>query len=412
MAVIIDMPKLSDTMTVGTLVSWLKKEGDKVEPGDVIAEVETDKATMELENFEEGILLKQYVSAGAQVPIGAAIAAVGEAGERAPDAPTVAKAEKKADTSSAKEGRQQASKPDEVAVETPEHVRNSSGRVHASPLAKKIAREKGIKLEGLQGTGPDGRIIKADVLSASAEGNVAGASIMPMAKLEGKDIPVSNMRSTIARRLVESKTQVPHFYLEMEMDAAPLLGMRAGLNKYLEGEGVKLTVNDLILKATADALKRVPKVNSSWMGDFIRQHGSIELSFGVAIDDGLVTPVIRSAERKNLREISVAAKELVKKARDRKLKPEEMTGSTFTVTNLGMYGIRNFYGIINTPNAGILSVGATETKPVVGKDGNISIGQRMTIGFSGDHRVVDGATGAEFLQVLKELIETPALILV
>lgn len=415
MAVIIDMPKLSDTMTVGTLVNWLKKEGDTIEPGDVIAEVETDKATMELENFEEGVLLKHYVKAGENVPVGGAIAAVGQKGEKAPDAPAQ-KTEKKEEPVAPKASAPAPSpEPKAQPRETPTVATShgsSDSRLKVSPLAKKVAKEMGVNLEGIAGTGPGGRIVKADVLAAKAGGSgSATKSIKPMATLGEKDIPVTNMRSTIARVLVESKTQVPHFYLEIEVDAGPLLAMRSGLNANLEAEGVKFTVNDFMLKATIDAIKRVPTVNASWMGSFIKQHGTIDLAFGVAVPDGLVTPIIRHSETLNLKEISSAAKSLVKKARDKKLSPEEMTGSTFTVTNLGMYGIRNFYGIINPPNAGILSIGGTETKPIVNKDGSVGIGQRMNIGFSGDHRVVDGATAAEFLQALKAVVETPALML-
>tara|TARA_B100001248_G_scaffold260540_1_gene249030 strand:- start:49697 stop:50962 length:1266 start_codon:yes stop_codon:yes gene_type:complete len=417
MATIIDMPKLSDTMTVGTLVRWLKNEGDTIQSGDMIAEVETDKATMELENFEDGVLLKRYVEEGAQVQIGTAICAVGEAGETAPDAPT---------TSAAPEAQAATPTPEPspVVAQAPTATTSapaSNGRVMASPLAKRIAEDTGVALQNIQGSGPHGRIVKADVLAASqnpsAAAPVASAPAPQVSTLAQASIPVSNMRATIARRLVESKTQVPHFYLETEADAAALLTTRAQINKRLaelsaeQGGGIKLTVNDLILKAAAEALVKVPAANASWMGSTIEQHGSVHLAFGVAIDDGLVTPVIRDAQTKTLRQISIEAKELIALARARKLKPEQMTGSTFTVTNLGMFGITKFFGIINPPNAGILSIGATITKPVVNEDNQIVIGKRMSLGFSGDHRVADGAVAATFLSTLKDMLEAPSLLL-
>lgn len=421
MATIIDMPKLSDTMTVGTLVNWLKKEGDPVSAGDMLAEVETDKATMELENFEDGILLKQYIKVGEQVPVGAPIAAIGKKGEAAPEAPSLVdkKAPKPKVEAIEKSGALLETEP---AVPTAPHTPSSTEqkRLKASPLARKIAASSGIALQGLQGTGPGGRIVKADVLSAV--GKTPSTPLLPAStfgQLITKEefIPVSNMRRTIARHLVESKTQIPHFYLDTEVDAGPLMELRAALNKNLgelppEKGGLKLTVNDFLLKATAEALRRVPQINASWEGDFIHQHGVVNLAFGVAIDDGLVTPVIRDAHAKSLRQISAEAKELAEKARKKKLTPNEMKGHTFTVTNLGMFGIHSFFGIINPPNAGILSVGATVKKPVVDAHGNIVVGHRMNIGFSGDHRVVDGVAGATFLTALKEILETPALMFV
>lgn len=406
MATIIDMPKLSDTMTVGTLVNWLKKEGDAVAPGDMLAEVETDKATMELENFDEGILLKQYVKVGEQVPIGAPIAAIGKKGETAPEAP--ASHAKKTPQAEAKKEEQGVKLTQQEPVAT---VVASDERIKSSPLARKIATSKGLSLQGLHGTGPGGRIVKVDVLSALEKGpsSVTSFSSVSYGGLIAKDesIPVSNMRRTIATHLVQSKTQIPHFYLDIEVDAGPLMDLRAALNK--NANESKLTVNDFILKASTEALRRVPRVNCSWKGDTIQQHGSVNLAFGVAIDDGLVTPVIRDAQSKSLRQISVEAKALVEKARNKKLSPNEMSGHTFTVTNLGMFGINSFFGIINPPDAGILSVGATVKKPIVDIHGNITVGYRMNIGFSGDHRVVDGATGAAFLAALKEIIEVPAL---
>lgn len=437
------MPKLSDTMTVGTVAAWLKNEGDEIASGDVIAEIETDKATMELEAFEDGVLLKQIAKVGEQVAIGQPIAAIGKAGEKV-DVPSKGAAPKKEPKEEAKPAEAEADEDKEVEEEAEENAEPeaekpekeepaddkpapSEKRIKASPLARKIAKQEGVDLSSLKGTGPGGRIVKADVLQAKKAGGgatakktapAAPAAISGMAIAEDADIRVSNMRGIIAKRLVESKTTAPHFYLEIEIDAAKLLATRQQVNDDLakvapeNGGGVKFTVNDFILKATAEALRRVPAMNRSWHGETIRQHGSVHLAFGVAIDEGLLTPVIRNAESKTLKQIASEARELIAKARSKKLSPDQMSGSTFTVTNLGMFGISSFYGIINTPNAGILSVGATLARPVVNAAGEIVAGQVMTIGLSGDHRVVDGAVGAQFLQALKAVLETPALALI
>ncbi len=424
MATLIDMPKLSDTMTVGTLVNWLKKEGDPVSNGDMIAEVETDKATMEVECFEDGILIKQYCKEGEEVPVGGAIAAVGEAGEAAPEATSAALSTESTEVQieavkepEAKTTPKVETPPEE---EAPKAIRTTSDRIKASPLAKKIAEEKGIHLGDIQGSGPGGRIVRSDVETISASTTKPVQASKPeqaVATLEALDLPVSNMRKSIASALVASKTQAPHFYLQIEVDGAPLSQLRKELNDKLadlspEAGGAKFSVNDLTLKAAAEAVKRVPAINRSWEGDSIKQHPNVDLAFGVAIDDGLVTPVIRTAETKSLREVSAEAKELIKKARGKKLAPNEMSGSTFTVTNLGMFGISDFYGIINPNNAAILSIGATIKKPIVNHQDEIVIGQTMKIGLSGDHRVIDGAVGAQYLQALKDILETPALMLV
>lgn len=432
MATLIDMPKLSDTMTVGTLVKWLKKEGDPVANGDMIAEVETDKATMEVECFDDGILLKQYCAEGAEVEVGGAIAAIGEEGEEAPDAGSTpassapAEAEVPAAEAKKEEPAPAAVEKPAPAAPAPAPATNSGDRIKASPVARKIAAEKGIDLATVKGTGPGGRILKEDVLNAtpaSAPASSAAApstpapAAPPAATLEALEMPVSNMRKSIAKALVASKTNAPHFYLQIEVDGAPLAALRKELNAKLaelpkEHGGTKFTVNDLTLKAAAEAVRRVPAINRSWEGDTIKQHANVHLAFGVAIDDGLVTPVIRAAETKGLREIGTEAKVLIKKARDKKLAPDEMSGSTLTVTNLGMFGISDFYGIINPNNAAILSIGATIKKPIVNEKDEIVIGQTMKIGLSGDHRTIDGAVGAQYLQALKEIIETPALMLV
>lgn len=428
MATLIDMPKLSDTMTVGTLVRWLKNEGDAVANGDMIAEVETDKATMEVECFDDGVLIKQYCGEGAEVAVGDPIAAVGEAGEEAPAGTSSAPAP--AETAPAAPEPAPVAPVAPVAPTTPAPVAeapaaptSSSGtRIKASPLAKKIAAEKGLDLSTLQGSGPGGRILKEDVLNAkpsavATDTTSSAPAAAPAATLEALDIPVTNMRKSIGKALVGSKTQAPHFYLQIEVDGAPLAKLRAELNGKLadlppEHGGTKFSVNDLTLNAAAEAVRRVPAINRSWEGDTIKQHPNVHLAFGVAIDDGLVTPVIRDAETKGLREIGAEAKVLIKKARGKKLTPNEMSGSTLTVTNLGMFGISDFYGIINPNNAAILSIGATLKKPVVNENDEIVVGQVMKIGLSGDHRTIDGAVGAQYLQALKEILEAPATMLV
>jgi len=428
MAEIIEMPKLSDTMTSGTLIKWLKKEGDAVAAGDMVAEVETDKATMEVECFEDGKMLKLYIEEGDSVEIGSPICAVGEEGESAPEVEikTPAAPEAEEDVSFEEETTPEA--PEEAPAAEPEPVAETlappvepGARVKASPLARKLAADLKVDLARIKGSGPGGRILKADVKTASASPQMAlvadAGSSVSLGQLEEKVEKVTNMRASIAKALVRSKTEAPHFYLQSEIDAGPLAQARQDLNSFLtklppESGGIKFTVNDLILKASALAVLKVPAINRSWQGDTITQAASVHLAFGVAIDDGLVTPVIRDAQSKSLRQISTEASELIAKARDRKLKPDEMTGSTLTVTNLGMFGISDFYGIINPGNAAILSVGTTVKKPVVNEHDQIVVGHRMKIGLSGDHRVIDGALGALYLDALRELLEKPSILLV
>ena len=442
MATIIDMPKLSDTMTVGTLVKWLKNEGDALTSGMMIAEIETDKATMEVE----------------AVAVGAPICVIGKPGEDlsglklgAPAAAPNAEVKtqnaepQKSTATPTKESAQSAipspqsavpaapapaSKPETRNPKLETSATAADGRVRVSPLARKIAAEKGVDVSRLRGSGPGGRVVKADVLSAS-EGKgsyitspsaAAAPDASPAAPIsssgvfrgpiaEEKVTPLSNMRATIARRLLEAKTQVPHFYLEVEIDAAPLLALRAQVNGALEARGVKLSVNDFILKGCVEALRRVPAVNSAWEGTAIRQLAAVHLAFAVAIEDGLLTPVIRDAHDKSVFEIGSEAKTLGALAKQKKLKPEQYTGSTFCVSNLGMLGVERFSAIINPPNAAILAVGANVQKPVVAPDGSIVAGQRLALTLSCDHRVVDGALGAQWLAALKNALEQPALLL-
>jgi pyruvate dehydrogenase E2 component (dihydrolipoamide acetyltransferase) len=437
MAQIIDMPKLSDTMTVGTLVKWLKKEGDAVKSGAMLAEIETDKATMELECFFDGTILKIYAPAGSQIAVGAPLCAVGKAGEVVPDvpAPTAPKpvlkddAKPAATATPAPTAQPQAKLPGPspvaVPVAHPEVPSTPGQRIRITPLAKKLATEKGIDPARVQGSGPSGRIVRADVIAAASApaGETkskapVGAAFVPTASAfakgpiqEAKTVPVSNVRGIIAKRLLESKTQIPHFYLNIEIDAGPLLELRQQLNTALEKSGVKLSVNDFILKGSAEALRRVPAVNCSWEGAEIRQHSAAHVSFAVAIEDGLITPVVRDAHLKTVFAISDEAKSLAKRAKDKKLAPNDFTGGTFCVSNLGMMGIESFNAIINPPNAAILAVGTTVKKPVV-KNDQIVIGQTMMLTLSVDHRVVDGAVGAQYLAALKQLLESPALLLI
>jgi pyruvate dehydrogenase E2 component (dihydrolipoamide acetyltransferase) len=414
MAQIIDMPKLSDTMADGVLVKWLKKEGDAVKTGDMLAEVETDKATMELESFFDGTLLKIFAAAGSKVPIGAPLAAIGKTGEtvdapaaKTPSAPPPS--EKKAAPATPAPSAAPAA-PVAPAQSPASTTGRLGGRVKISPLAKKLAVEKGIDPAYIAGSGPGGRIVRADILAV--EKTPAGRLHLGPVQ-DDELVPVSNVRGIIARRLLESKTQIPHFYLEIEVDAAPLLELRAKLNVSLEKDGAKLSVNDFILKACAEALCRVPAVNCSWESSpqpAIRRHSAAHVSFAVAIDEGLITPVIRDTNAKSLLTISTEAKQLAKLAKEKKLKPDQFTGGTFCVSNLGMMGIDRFSAIINPPNAAILAVGATVTKAVVKGDA-VAPGQRMSLTLSCDHRVVDGATGAQFLSALRELIERPALLI-
>ena len=432
MANIIDMPKLSDTMTVGTLVRWLKNEGEAVKTGDMLAEVETDKATMELESFFDGSLLKIFVANGAQVAIGEPLCAIGKPGEKvdaparkpAPAAPksepAPADKDKPAAATSAKnevESRPAAAAP--APEPAPAPAAPIGGRIKISPLARKLAVEKNIDPARVRGSGPGGRIVRADVLAAEKSGGSGAAAPSPRLAAaarsgpiqEDRIVPASNMRATIAKRLVEAKSTIPHFYLEIEIDAAPMLELRAQLNGALESEGVKLSVNDFILKGAAEALRKVPAANASWEGSAIHYHGSAHVSFAVAIEDGLITPVIRDTHTKSIFQISTEAKSLGKLAKDKKLKPEQFTGGTFCVSNMGMMGVSRFSAIINPPNAAILAVGTTVKKPVV-KNDQIVIGQTMTLTLSADHRVVDGAVGAQYLNALKALLENPALLLV
>jgi len=469
MAKIIGLPKLSPTMEEGTLVRWVKQEGDAVEVDDLVAEVETDKATMEFRSFDAGVLLKQLAAEGATLApdqpvaiigkqgddIAALLAQAGVSGESAAPAQKAAekpaekpKAEAKAAPPKApvqpapgapQSGAEDAQEdePDESeAAEVPERAQ---GRVFASPVVRKIAREKSIDLHGVEGTGPHGRVIKRDIENAEPGSARIG---LPGTPLRGPSAPpparkpapagqpaqpsaaspsaatsavagegdrtekLSQMRKTIARRLTESKREVPHFYLTIDVDAEPLVELRARFNAELAASGEKLSINDFIIKAIASALRRMPRVNVSFAGDSQIFHEHVNISVAVAVPDGLVTPVIRDADRLGVIAISQAVRDLASRAKAKKLKPEEMAGGTFSISNLGMYGIDEFSAVINPPEGAILAVGAVRDEPVV-KHGAVVAGKKMALTMSCDHRVVDGALGAEWLKLLRSLLESP-----
>lgn len=405
------MPKLSDTMLEGTLVKWHKKVGDKISVGDVIADVETDKATMEMEAFDDGILNQIVIPEGGIVKVGECIALIeggkpnieknqpAEAATEAPAKPASTIAAPLAPLSPKPKPR-------------PTVAREGSG-AKASPLARKIARERGVDLSRITGTGPGGRIVAADITQQGSETSRPSAAPVAQIPVPFSDAdtktPLTGMRRTIAERLLMSKTQIPHFYLTMEIDAGPLSELRKEINANAEATGSpKITINDFVLLATARAAAQHPKVNAAFAGDAIVQYASVNLSVAIAVEDGLITPVIRDAQSRSLREISSAVKDLAVRARSKKIKPEEYQGGTITISNLGAYGVDSFYAIVNPPQATILAVGAIVKKPVVNAANQIVAGQRMNISLSGDHRVVDGATGAEFLAAIRKSLEAPA----
>ncbi len=402
MAFKVVMPKLSDTMEEGKVLKWVKKEGDRVEGGEVLAEVETDKANVEMEAFGSGILTKILVKEGEKVPVGHLIAVIAEEGE---DITALLAEARTASPASASHAAPSVAVAAQAVAEAPPAA---GGKVKASPLARKVAAQQGIDLSAVRGTGPGGRIIIRDIETARA---TPSASPLPgreaAAVAAGPDVeerPLTAIRKTIATRMASSKGPVPHFYLTVEVDMTQVSDLRESINK--KGDGVKVSFTDIIVKACAAALRAHPEVNASFQGDKIRIYKRVHIGVAVAIEGGLITPIIWDCDRKSLSEIAREAKELTERARARKLKPEEYQGATFTVSNLGMYGIEEFSAIINPPEGAILAVGAIVEKPVVVK-GVIGVGQRMRLTLSCDHRVMDGVMGAQFLHDLKAILEDP-----
>ena len=432
------MPALSPTMEEGTLAKWLVKEGDAVSSGDILAEIETDKATMEFEAVDEGVVGKILIGEGSEgVKVNTPIAILLEDGESADDisAPAAAPAAASApvETAGTPESAPAAA-PSAPAPAAPKSA--DGGRIFASPLARRIAAQKGVDLGALSGSGPHGRIVKADVEAAQpgAATSTVSAAAAPTAApaaaaatvatgpstdvvlktYEGRpfeEVKLDGMRKTIAARLTEAKQSVPHFYLRRDIQLDALLKFRSQLNGQLEARGVKLSVNDFIIKACAIALQQVPAANAVWAGDRVLQFEKSDVAVAVAIEGGLFTPVLQDAESKSLSALSTQMKDLAKRARERKLAPHEYQGGSFAISNLGMFGIDNFDAIINPPHAAILAVGAGVKKPIVGKDGELAVGTVMSVTLSVDHRVIDGALGAELLQAIKDNLENPMTML-
>ncbi len=417
MATMVTMPRLSPTMEEGVLRKWLKKPGEKINPGDVIAEVETDKANMDFPYEDEGTLLKYLVGEGDTVKLGAPVAVVGEPGEDAeavaatqqkPAAPAKAP-EAAAPAPIEREATQKIVRP--VAAPAPAIAPAPGGRPKASPLARKLARERGVDLAAVAGSGPRGRIVARDLVIAPPPPAAAPVETRaPVEAIGEQTIPITPMRRTIARRLVEAKSTVPHFYVTMDADAEALVAFHAQLRSAAGEDGVRVSLNDLVIKALAVALGRLPAANASWSDTGIVRHGRVDIGVAVSIEDGLVTPVVRAADQKTVGAIARETRDLIERARARKLRAEEFTGGTFSVSNMGMYGVREFAAIINPPESGILAVGAVEKRAVVAPDDTIVARRRMTLTLSCDHRIIDGTLGAKLLGEIRKAIEQPILL--
>lgn len=420
MAEIVYMPKLSDTMTEGVVAEWLKEVGDEVASGEVLAEIETDKATMEFESFYDGVLLHIGVEKGAGAPVNAILAVIGDKeedlekilAEAAAAAPAAEeeKEEAPAPTPEPTPAPAPAAAPKPVVAApapAPAAVADTNGRIFASPLAKKMANERGIDLNHVSGTGEGGRIVKADIDHYKPYTGAAAPKRAFVGTESFSDEPVSQMRKTIARRLADSKFTAPHFYLTLEIDMDNAISARAQMNSI---EGVKVSFNDMVIKAVALSLREHPNVNSAWYGDFIRRNAHVHIGVAVAVEDGLLVPVVRFADGKDMPEIGAEVRELAMKAKTKKLQPEEWEGNTFTISNLGMFGIEAFTAIVNPPDSCILAIGGIKAVPVV-KDGAVVPGNVMKVTLSCDHRVVDGATGSAFLNTFKNYMENPVSML-
>ena len=408
-ATIIKMPKLSDTMKEGTVASWVKKVGDNVESGEILAEIETDKATMEFESFEDGVLLYQGVEEGSSAEVDALLAIIGE--KDADYQSLVDSFGAVADEDVVETKEEVVSETTKISTEPIQVKSNSSkdGRIKVSPLAQRLANEKNINLNDIDGSGDGGRIIKRDIENFVPKTNisVASGSEVSIGVEDYEEQPVSQMRKTIAKRLSESKFTAPHFYLTVDIDMDNAIAARKAINAMPD---IKVSFNDLVIKAAAVALKKHPSVNSSWLEDKIRINKHVNIGVAVAVEDGLLVPVVRYADTKQLSSISGEVRDFAQRAKDKKLQPQDWEGSTFSISNLGMFGIEEFTAIVNPPNACILAVGAIRQTPVV-KDGIVVAGNRMKVTLSCDHRVVDGASGSEFLQSFKMFLENPVTIL-
>jgi pyruvate dehydrogenase E2 component (dihydrolipoamide acetyltransferase) len=417
MAEIVYMPKLSDTMTEGVVAEWTVKVGDEVASGEILAEIETDKATMEFESFYDGVLLYIGVEKGATAPINSILAIIGDKGEDVDkllaEAEKATPAPKKEEEvpSPAKEVAQHAAVAAPVSTPAPAPVApvvaDTNGRVFASPLAKKMANDKGIDLSNVGGTGENGRIVKRDIDHYTPYVGASNGKRAFVGTESFTDEPISQMRKTIAKRLAESKFTAPHFYLTIAMDMDNAISARKQINSL---EGVKVSFNDMVIKAVALSLREHPNVNSAWLGDVIRRNEHVHIGVAVAVDDGLLVPVVRFADGKDMQQIGSEVRELAKKAKSKKLQPQEWEGNTFTISNLGMFGIEAFTAIVNPPDSCILAVGGISEVPVV-KDGQVVPGNVMKVTLSCDHRVVDGATGSMFLNTFKNYMENPVSML-
>jgi pyruvate dehydrogenase E2 component (dihydrolipoamide acetyltransferase) len=400
MATKITMPKLSDTMEEGVILKWLRKEGDKIKQGEIIAEIESDKADMELEAYDSGVLRKIVVPEGGKAPIGGLIAVIGEADEDIASllsGTAPAPATKKPET--------QASVSPGPLASSPATSQPTDGKTKASPLARRLAGENKIDLSRVSGSGPQGRVIRRDLENMIAgKGQGTTTASRPIIPGTSEDVELSPIRKTIAKRMAESKTTAPHFYETIEVDMDPAITFRDQINTVTE---LKLSFTDIVIKATATALMKHPHVNATYLGDKMRQYHFAHIGIAVALEEGLVTPILRNCEQKRLEQIDAELRDLADRARSRKLKPEEYTGATFTISNLGMFGVEQFAAIVNPPEGAILAVGTIVEKPVV-KNGQIVIGHTMKMTLSSDHRIIDGAVAARFLQDLKKIMENPA----
>ncbi len=403
MAVAIQLPALSPTMKEGRITKWLKNEGDKIASGTEIAECETDKSNLAIEAYDDGVLLKILVKAGDSAPVGSTIAWVGKPGEKIPDAAPVAAAAPAPQPAVAPSKPMPPPPPVAAPAAAP-----TNGRLRASPLAKKVAAAQGVDLHAVQGSGPNGRIVRRDVEAAMGAGP-AKAQVFPRAtgvRSPPTTVPVTQMRKVIAQRLGEVKPGVPHFYLTVDIEMEQALALK----DQAKAQELKISVNDIIVKAVAVAVRRFPRVNQVFAGDVIQQLQTVDVGVAVAIDDGLITPIVKDADQKGLAELAAEVRDLAERAKKKALKPDEYSGGSITVSNLGMFGIDSFIAVINPPQASILAVGKVEPKVVV-RDGQMVIRQMMSMTFSGDHRVVDGAVGAQFLKIVRELLEQPMRLL-